>query len=305
MGFLDELRMSNIFNPGALSGLFPPIERKKEYVQPEAKMGPAITPIASRIANQSPPAIQPQEKPMDVIFQPSMTDYERATLKQGDRRIDQAGALGAEKLDLQERQTALNELKNQQIYETKIADATRRSEESAKKLELAYSQLQQKKNDAESTAAFKQAQFEAQDARFKLEMAQKDAAAASTARLNDARIQGIKDAADRAGVTVEESEVNAEGTRRTTTTKRGTQPPVAGALPPGTDPGLFAQHRKVAADREAGKFTQPDVIPGSTGSGVITMMGPDGKRYAIPENKVNESVENGMKFVDPRTGKVK
>jgi hypothetical protein len=139
------------------------------------------------------------------------------------RKADTAAALGEEKINLGQEKQDLDTKKNQNIYDTKQADLQRKHDEAQAKLGLAEKALQNKQNDAKTLSDYHDAQMKAAAARHDLEMSQKDkqhqASLDEMKRLHDAQIANMK---GNQNVTTEE-DTNAEGTKRTKKTTKGSQ----------------------------------------------------------------------------------
>ena len=168
----------------------------------------------------------------NVILNSGMTDFQKASLSLDRDKLNSGNSIdkeklalakstGEDKLALQKGALELNELKNDQIYQTKIKDMERKAEEANAKLELAQQQLQGRENNTTATMAYRQAQLEAVNARHELDLAQRDAALEESKRLHDAQIADMKARLDAAGNTTQTTEVNDEGTKKTVTTKKG------------------------------------------------------------------------------------
>lgn len=170
----------------------------------------------------------------NVVFNPGITDFQkeslaldRQKLAVGDAtdraKLAQDKDLGEGRLALNEGKLALDTEKNKNIYETKLKELDQRATEAEKKLEFAQQVANSRNATANDMLNFRQAQLEATKAQHEAENARRDAADAETKRMNDARIKQIQDAADAAGYSISESEVNEDGTRKTTVTKKGSQ----------------------------------------------------------------------------------
>lgn len=293
MGFLDNLRMSSIFQPGALSGMFPPVQRRMEILPtqegltqfdrpdgmyPDINFQPP-TPRLNQIAGQ---VAQPEQQPMNTVFQQDITPYQAASLKLEKERINQTGQLGTERLNIQQQAQQLNELKNQQIYETKLIETERKVTDSENRLKLAYDQLAARQGDAKAQLEFRESQVAAINARHALDIARKDYALEEQKRVNESLIAAREAAIEAGKGSTTKTVLNEEGTERTTTVTRGTN-----------------NTTKPAAQ------TPTNVKAGTQPANTTPMKGGDGIVYYIPNDKVNEAVSKyNMLFVDPK-GKVK
>src|SRR5437016_3421628 len=103
---------------------------------------------------QRPPSELQQIGPLDL-----------AKLGLEKEKIETAGGIDKAELGLKTKGYELDKLKNEQIYGTKQAEMERKADETNKRLQLAYDQLQAKQGDASSTAAYHQAQIDATNAR--------------------------------------------------------------------------------------------------------------------------------------------
>lgn len=198
------------------------------YQQNLMNQAPAIS--EGRIRNVMDP-----NQPQNVVFDPGMTEFQKANLSLDKQKlaigtdlekqkIDQSGKLGAERLGLQEGALKLNQLKNEQIYETKIADMERKSNEAAARLALAQQQLQGRENDAISRDQLARARIDAQIAKHELDLARKDREIENSTALANARIKALQDAAEAAGYVTEETDLTTddEGNQKSTkVTKKG------------------------------------------------------------------------------------
>lgn len=171
-----------------------------------------------------------QQKPMNVVFKDdSITPFQKAQLdiKKDDNTIDRAklaqtSKLGEEKLDLAKAGHELDVKKNQNIYDTKHAEMQRKVDESNNRLGLAYDQLQNKQNDANSQINYHKAQMDALKAQHELDNHRRDSAAEETKRMHDAQIQALQDRIDQTGNTETTTELDESGKKRTVKVKKGT-----------------------------------------------------------------------------------
>jgi len=224
-------------------------------------------------------------QPMNTVMGEVMTPYQSANIALEREKLNQSSRFGEERLNQQQNQQSLNQqrleldqLKNRQIYETKISDMERKSEDAANNLRLAHQRLEQNQNDAAALMNYRNATIAAQDARHALELAQRDRDREDRERLNQARIDQINRDIEESGYTWEETTQsdNPDGSQtRRRIIQRGKAP-----------------DNKFRAD-----------TPGAGNS--TRMMGPDGRIGWVPNDKVNEFVTkyNG-KYVDD-SGKVK
>lgn len=197
-----------------------------------------------------------------------MTPYEKGELgirqqqvgMEG-QRIAQEGKLGQGRLDIQQEKERLNEEKNRQIFETKQADMQRKIEESNAKLELAQKQLDSKNTNAENALQAHKDIAAAIEERHKLEMQQMQMKYDELKRMHDATIANMNNKTNQNRNTRTTTEINPEGTRRTTTTERGFQ-------------------------------NKSSNVPTQNPDGTYSVVGPDGKKYTIPANKLDDWNQN-------------
>lgn len=187
---------------------------------------------------------QQQNKPMDVVeADPNkMTGYERGELgirQQGlqqnqqqmglDReKLAQQGKLGQEALDVRTAQEKLNQQKSDQIDAVKQAETERKINEANAKIDLAQQKIQQSADNAAAQIAAHKELQDAVEERHKIEIAQKDAQFQDSKKLHEAQIKAMQDRLDQAANSSTTTEVNADGTKKTVTTQRGSTVKVTG-----------------------------------------------------------------------------
>lgn len=293
--------MTSIFEPGALAGQFPPVKPRQDVIgggtnnmlpseipglsaEANAREMAGIQSIGNQIA-AAPQARQQQPMNTVMLGGEPMSEYQKNQIALGREGLEvdkeaKAQALGIDRsrLQLDREKGELAQLKNQQIYDIKIADMERKTQDSEQRLKLAYDQLQARQGDQLALQQFREAQLGALNARHELELAQRERAMLEQQRMNDARIQQMRDAAEAAGYQITETELDPTGTKRTVVTRRG----------------------DAAQQQTPTQAANPNQPPNTT-----AMQGLDGQVYYVPNDKVNESVSKyNMKFVDA-TGKVK
>lgn len=169
----------------------------------------------------------------NVVFNPGMTDYQRASLGQDQQKINlEAGKaktaerVGDEKLSLQGDKLALDTEKNKNIYETKQKELEQKATDAESKLKLAYDQLQGRENNAVMQDQYHRAQIAATDARHALDIAAKNKEIEDNRVMNEARIKQLHDAADTAGYSITETNTSdpdetGNPTKKIVITKKG------------------------------------------------------------------------------------
>lgn len=254
MGFFDELRARNTasggFNPsnvniqdqsqsleGALNTVMPFMHQMRNRTLEDYK---AKTLFDNNIAMQQgasrrvfdPSAAQPSGQPNIQLGQDNITPYQQANLglesrklASGERsdaaRLNLAKTVGDERQNLNEQRFGLEQTKNAQIYDTKMREMERKSAEAEQKLALATQVASNRQNDATSQNMLRQATIEAQDARHSLDLAQKDKELAETKRQHDDQVKNWKDQLEANGFTMQDTEIDASGNKRTVITKKG------------------------------------------------------------------------------------
>lgn len=286
MGFAENMRLATRFRLPKQQ--MPDIEQPD--TSPYAFDGPP-SPYGMRApAMQAQPPVVPGVRNnyyphgMDVVFQPPASDqlrsikgvpgweellnpttpYQKEQLSLEKKKFEQSERFGAEKLNLQQGQLDLNNQKSDQIYQTKVLESERRMADATAKLELANRALALR---GESTAAqemHREAVLAATNARHALELAQKDTAHQETVRNNNEDIRVRQRALDDAARVTTQTNVDPTGRSRTETTTRGPQAPQSGGPLNGSNPNA------------------------------VEMIGPDGKTYFVPKNRVAEARRNNM-----------
>ena len=158
----------------------------------------------------------------------AMTGYQKADIgvrQQGNvlesQRLTQAGKMGQEALDIKSRQELLNQQKSDQINTIKQADMERKINDSNAKIEQAQRALEQRSSTASQQLKFRKDMSEAIEERHKLEMAMKEMQFGVTSKQHQDQIDAMQKRLDLAGESTTTTEINPEGTKRTSTTKRG------------------------------------------------------------------------------------
>lgn len=221
MPFIDQMRMRNLQD----------LELEQQVMQkPPLRQGRMINPNMGMNPNMAMAAPAPQQ---NTIFNPGMTDYQKANLGLEERRlaqqgrgIEQQGRIGTERAELGRERLELDTLKNKQIYETQVADMKRKSDEADARLKIAEDTLKQRGESAEATLAVRQAQIDALTAKHALQMQMEQNKFGETTRLNDTKIAQMQKAMADAGLTVSETELGdfdeaGRPRTRTTTTRKG------------------------------------------------------------------------------------
>lgn len=279
MGFLDRLRDESLTNPnpnvnfgnqlgggpvnlgvspsnsleGTLNTIEPFAIRARNREMDDAKNMMLFQKIHGgmpsvqdgRIRQLSDPNNPTDTSQMNTVLAPGITDYQKASLGQGQQEIDlnkakfgESKKTGDEKLALQEGAAKLNELKNEQIYSTRQKELEQKATEAEAKLKLSYDQLANNHNSAEMTANYHAAQIAAQNARHEADLALAQGKAADSERVNAARIKDLEDqiAGRNAPKTEEETlKTDKDGNviGKTTTTSRGSTTSNAPKAPAG------------------------------------------------------------------------
>lgn len=137
------------------------------------------------------------------------------------QRLAQTGKLGQESLNLKSEQEKLNQQKSDQINQTKQADMQRKIDESNKKIELAQQALESKNNNAEQTLQMHKDLAAAVEERHKLEMENMQHRFDVTSTGHQKTIDALNERIKQQGKTTTTTEVNPEGTKKTTKTLKG------------------------------------------------------------------------------------
>lgn len=171
--------------------------------------------------------------PQDVIYQPGPSDILRAQAAAPINPLDQAklalekDKLSSDKLDkstdnaLNEKKFGLDQQKNEQIHQNKEDDLQRKSDDANNRLKLAYDQLTAKGQNAQTQLELHQAQMAAKQAADDLKDQQHKAELDETRRIHDAQIADMQAKMDALQNSTSVTELNPEGTKRTTTTTKG------------------------------------------------------------------------------------
>lgn len=254
MGFLDDLELTRNSNPGGLYFGNPGTEslspsdaanalmpfyhqvknRELEDFKAKANFANNLQLKQSQLQRTFNPNGNADGSP-NVVYQPGPSDMLRAKGNAPIDPLDQAkltlerDKLSSDKLDkstdnaLNEKKFGLDQQKNEQIHQNKEDDLQRKADDSNNRLKLAYDQLQAKQGDAAAQLAFHQAQQEAKKAADNLKDQQHKAELAENIRVHDAQIKKMQDDYDALKNSVTVTELNPEGTKKTTTTAKGTQ----------------------------------------------------------------------------------
>lgn len=157
-----------------------------------------------------------------------ITGFQRGELgvRQGElgvrqQQLAQTGKIGQERIDIQSAQQKLNQQKSDQINANKQADMQRKIDESNRKLELAQADLDRKTKAGEDTIQAHKDYQSAIEERHKLELAQKQHQFDVTSEQHGKQIKALEERVKQTGKTTTKTRVNAEGTERTTETRRG------------------------------------------------------------------------------------
>lgn len=223
-------------SPGGLNQIRQFLDHQRVKDQEDFKSRASFTNDLS-LRNQRMLDMNAAKQPMNTVFDDGddLTAFQKANLglereklnlnkdeSALDRKLkEDTLGINRDKLALDKDALELDKKKNDQIYETKIKDLERKANEAAQKADLAERNLQQRTNSAEALNAHREAQIAAATARHELEIAQRDRTLAENTRMNDARIQQIRDAAEAAGLVISEETLNEDGTKKTTITRRG------------------------------------------------------------------------------------
>jgi hypothetical protein len=157
-----------------------------------------------------------------------MTGYEKGELgiKQQQNNIEsqrlaQQGRLGEQAIGVRTAQEQLNQQKSDQIYQQKQNELQAKINDSNARTQAAQDKLQQAgENAAAKLDATKEYQAAVEE-RHKLEMDMKDSQFRAADANHKAQIKVLQDKLDQQANTSTTTEVNPEGTKRTTTTQRG------------------------------------------------------------------------------------
>lgn len=300
MGFIDELRRRNSFNPLAIEpsgGVATPIFGRIENDVNPAAFADSMLPVYAKrqamdlqdfkartgfvndlsVRQNNLQRMFDVNKPKDVVYNPNgldgvppaqrigfELDKQRLGLEAG--RQKETSELNRAKFGLDTKQYELDKEKNTNIYNTKQQEIERKVNESELRLKLAYDQLSAKNNSAEATAAYHKAQIEAANARHELSIAQRDRQLEESQRLHDAQIEKLNaDMEALRAPKVETTEVNKDGTKKTVTTAKG----------------------------EASEYTPaPPAIQAKAKPGEKYVLSPDGTKYiAVPDTTVRPKKE--------------
>jgi site-specific recombinase len=136
--------------------------------------------------------------------------------------------MGQEALDIKSKQEQLNQQKSDQIDAIKKADMDRKIADSNAKIEQAQAALKQKSTTADQQLKMHKDMADAVEERHKLEMAQKDMQFQITSKQHQNQIDAMQKRLDQAGSSTTTTELNADGTKKTVTTKKGSTVSVTG-----------------------------------------------------------------------------
>lgn len=189
----------------------------------EARMRSLFDPTGQGSQGGQPKNVVFQQDPNQITpFQKEELGIRREGLGLDRQRLAQQGKLGQEAIDVRGAQEKLNEQKNANIHEQKTADMQRKIDEANTKFGLAQQELDRKTKAGEDTLQSHKDLAAAIEERHKLELAHKDLQFEESKRLHDAQIKKMEEDTKSRSSSTTTTEVNPEGTKRTTTTERGT-----------------------------------------------------------------------------------
>lgn len=172
-----------------------------------------------------------QQQPQNTVIAKDpneMTGYEKGKLnieQQGlgldKQKLAQQGKLGQEALDIKTNQEKLNQQKADQLNAQKTADMERKINEANAKIEQAQAALQQRTDNAEAQIKMHRDLAGAIEERHKLEIAQRDAKFQEAQKQHEAQIKNMEERLKQSRSSKTTTEVNADGTKKTTTTEKG------------------------------------------------------------------------------------
>ncbi len=185
----------------------------------------------ARMRKLFPPEVQGQQQTQNIVAGAdpnAMTGYQKGELGirqqelgQEKQKLTQQGKLGQEAIDVRTSQEKLNQQKSDQINTTKQADMQRKIEESNQKIELAQQALTNKTANAEAQLQSHKDLAAAVEERHKLELAQKDAQFKISSGQHEQTIKDLEEKIKQTGRSKVTTEINPDGTKRTTTTEKG------------------------------------------------------------------------------------
>jgi hypothetical protein len=177
---------------------------------------------------------QPQMNNVVAKDPNQMTGYEKGQLgiRQQEANIDsqrlsQQGKLGQRALDIKSQQADLAQQKSDQINANKQADMERKINEANQKIQLAQQALEQKTDNAEARLQTNRDLAAAMEERHKLELAQKDHQFQITSEEHKKAMDIAQQKIDQSGESETTTEINADGTKKTVKTTRGSKKRVA------------------------------------------------------------------------------
>lgn len=158
----------------------------------------------------------------------AMTGYQKGELGirqqelgQNQQKINQTGKLGEEAATTKQAQEKLNQQKSDQINANKQADLERKIEESNQKIQLAQQALNDKTANQEAQLQSHKDLAAAVEERHKLEMANMQHRFDTTSDQHQQTIDEMQKRLDQNSRSSTTTEMNADGTKKTVTTKRG------------------------------------------------------------------------------------
>jgi hypothetical protein len=189
---------------------------------PMASGGPgSVTGITNPIGGlnsifkEDPDRITPQQREAFSI--------KREDLANDREKIKATTALAGSRLGLDREKYDLDVQKNANIYETKNADLQRKHDEAQARLAQADKALTQRKNDADAQLNWHKAKAEADDARHKLEIAQRDRQIDDLSKYRDASLAEKAKSREQGAESTTTAERDSEGNVVKTKTKKGSE----------------------------------------------------------------------------------
>ena len=171
---------------------------------------------------------QPQQQMQQTKDPNQMDAYQKGELgirQQGvnleSQKLAQSGKLGQEAIDNRVSQEKLNQQKSDQINLQKQNDMQRKADEAAAKIQQQQAELERKTKSGEDTLQAHKDLAASVEERHKLEMAMKQHEMDTKDEQFKTLQKQHQDLIDQKGRTKTTTEVNADGTKKTTTTERG------------------------------------------------------------------------------------
>ncbi len=253
MGLVDELRSNATgYSPntqsggginigGALESLLPLVSRlrgeKLQQREQEAQFNSDLSIRHAAGLQRMQEGMQSDKQP-NVVFQdnhPDVTPAQTAELGQKAKgtelqTTELKNKIGNEKFNqnLETQKFNLENKKNDQIFATKQADMQRKMDEANSKLEQAERKMQGQQGNMDAMAQYHKAQIDALTAKHDMDTFMKDRAFDEQKRQHDNQMGVMQRKLDQAGHKTVETDVNPEGTKRTTTTTSGSRVNVKG-----------------------------------------------------------------------------